>query len=128
MAAAGILKYYFGIEVLDDAIGASRIFYDNKIDVSELLYSENGALHIGNDEEHPIVITETDGYVHLEYVITDILFQLKKLEAKMTAQQCISVGDKKLDRLCFEVKSTQDKEPKEMDVYFDITAGYNTVS
>jgi hypothetical protein len=78
--------------------------------------------------EHPIVITETDGYVHLEYVITDILFQLKNLEAKMTTQQCLSFGDKKLDRLCFEVKSTQNKEPKEMDVYFDITAGYNTVS
>ena len=128
MAATGILKYNFGIEDLDDAIGASRIFYDNKIDVPELLYSEEGALHIGNDEEHPIVITETDSYVHLEYVITDILFQLKNLEAKMTSQQCLSVGNKKLDRLCFEVKSTQDKEPKEMDVYFDITAGYNTVS
>ena len=33
MAATGILKYKFGIEDLDDAIGASRIFYDNKIDV-----------------------------------------------------------------------------------------------
>lgn len=125
MAATGILKYNFGIEDLDDAIGASRIFYDNKIDVPELLYSEEGALHIGNDEEHPIVITETDSYVHLEYVITDILFQLKNLEAKMTSQQCLSVGDKKLDRLCFEVKSVQDTKPREMDVYFDITAGYN---
>lgn len=125
MAATGILKYNFGIEDLDDAIGASRIFYDNKIDVPELLYSEECALHIGNDEEHPIVITETDSYVHLEYVITDILFQLKNLEAKMTSQQCLSVGDKKLDRLCFEVKSVQDTKPREMDVYFDITAGYN---
>ena len=127
MAATGILKYNLGIEDLDDAIGASRIFYDNKIDVPELLYSEECALHIGNDEEHPIVITETDGYVHLEYVITDILFQLKNLESKMTTQQCISVGDKKLDRLCFEVKSFQDTKPMEMDVYFDITAGYNAV-
>lgn len=128
MAATGILKYNFGIEDLDDAIGASRIFYDNKIDVPELLYSEEGAFHIGNDKEHPIIITESDGYAHLEYVITDILFQLKKLEAKMTTQQCLSVGDKKLDRLCFEVKSAQDKKPRKMDVYFDITAGYNTVS
>ena len=126
MAATGILKYNFGIEDLDDAIGASRIFYDNKIDVPELLYSEEGALHVGNDEEHPIVITETDGYVHLEYVITDILFQLKNLESKLVSQHCLSVGDKKLDRLCFEVKSAQDKKPREMDLYFDITAGYNT--
>ncbi len=127
MAATGILKYKFVIEDLDDAIGASRVFYDNNIDVSELLYSEDGALHIGNDKEHPIVITETEGYVHLEYVITDILFQLKNLESKMISQQCLSVGDKKLDRLCFEVKSAQDKKPMEMNVYFDVTAGYNAV-
>ena len=127
MTATGFLKYNFGIEDLEDAIGASRIFYDNNIDVQELLYSEEGALHIGNDEENPIVITETDGYVHLEYVITDILFQLKNMESKMTAQHSLSVGDKKLDRLCFEVKSAQDKKSKEMDVYFDITAGYDTL-
>lgn len=129
MEDTGILRYNFAIEDLDDAIGASRIFYDNKINVMELIVelrkTGEGKLHIGNEEEHPIVITETDGYVHLEYVITDILFQLKNLEAKMTAQQCISVGDKKLDRLCFEVKSVQDTKPREMDVYFDITAGYN---
>lgn len=129
MAATGILRYHFAIEDLDDAIGASRIFYDNKINVVELIVelrkTGEGKLHIGNEEEHPIVITETDGYVHLEYVITDILFQLKNLEAKMTTQQCLSVGDKKLDRLCFEVKSAQDKKPRKMDVYFDITAGYD---
>lgn len=127
MAATGILKCNFGIEDLDDAIGASRIFYDNKINVTKLLHSEEGALHIGNDEEHPIVITETDGYVHLEYVITEILFQLKNLESKMVSQHCLSMGDKKLDLLCFEVKSAPGKKPKEMDVYFDITAGYNAV-
>ena len=87
--------------------------------------SEDGALHIGNEMKHPIVITETDGYVHLEYVITDILFQLKNLESKMISQQCLSVGDKKLDRLCFEVRSAQDKKPRKLDLYFDITAGYN---
>lgn len=124
MASTGILRYNCGIEELDDAIGASRIFYDNKIDVPKLLYSEDGSLHIENDKEHPIVINETDNYVHLEYVITDILFHLMNLEAKLISQHLISVGEKKLDRLCFEVKSAQDKKPREMDVYFDITAGY----
>ena len=127
IAATGFLKYEFGIADLDEAIGASRIFYDNHIDVSELLYSKGGALHIGNDKEHPIVITETEGYVNLEYVITDILFQLKNLESKLITQQCLTVGDKKLDRLCFEVKSAQEKKPMEMDMYFDVTAGYNAV-
>lgn len=132
MDATGIVQYNFGIEDLDDAIGASRIFYDNKINVVELIVelrkTGEGKLHIGNEEEHPIVITETDGYVHLEYVITDILFQLKNLESKMISQHCISVGDRTLDRLCFEVKSEQDEKPKEMDVYFDITAGYKALS
>jgi len=125
MKATGIVQNNFGIINLDDAIGVSRIFYDNKIDVLELLRSEDGSLHIGNDKEHPIVITEIDGYVHFEYLITDILFYLKSMVATMIMQQFLSVGDKKLDRLCFEVKSVQDTKPREMAVYFDITAGYN---
>ena len=124
MSAAGIIKHCFGIEDLGDAIGASRIFYDNNIDVTDSLNSE---LPIGNDEEHPIVIKETDGYVHLEYVITDILFRLKDLESKMISQRFNMVGDKKLDQLCFEVKSARDKKPREMNVYFDITAGYDAL-
>ena len=125
MSAAGIIKHCFGIEDLGDAIGASRIFYDNNIDVTESLNSE---LPIGNDEEHPIVIKETDGYVHLEYVITDILFRLKNLESKMISQRFNMVGDKKLDQLCLEVKSARDKKPREMNVYFDITAGYDALA
>lgn len=125
MAAAGIIKHCFGIEDLGDAIGASRIFYDNNIDVTESLNSE---LPIGYDEEHPIVIKETDGYVHLEYVITDILFRLKNLESKMISQHFNMVGDKKLDQLCFEVKSAQDKKPREVNVYFDITAGFDAMA
>ena len=128
MKATGIVQNNFGIEDLDDAISASRIFYDNKIDVLELLRSEDGSLHIGNDKEHPIVITETDGFVLYEYLITNILFYLKNLEeAKMITQQFLSLGNKKLDRLCFEVKSAQDKKPRKMDVYFDISAGYDTL-
>lgn len=124
MAAAGIIMHCFGIEDLGDAIGASRIFYDNNIDVTESLNSE---LPIGNDEEHPIVIKETDGYVHLEYVITDILFRRKNLESKMISQRFNMVGDKKLDQLCFEVKSARDKKPREVNVCFDITAGYDAL-
>ena len=125
MAAAGLIMHCFGIEDLGDAIGASSIFYDNKIDVTESLNSE---LPIGNDEERPIVIKETEGYVHLEYVITDILFRLKNLESKMISQRFNIVGEKKLDQLCFEVKSARDKKPREVNVYFDITAGYDALA
>ena len=45
----------------------------------------------------------------------------------MISQHCLSVGDKILDLLCFEVESAQDKK-SEMDVYFDITAGYDALS
>ena len=37
------------------------------------------------------------------------------------------VDDKKLDRLCFEVKSAHDKKPREVNMYFDITAGYDAM-
>ena len=128
MAAAGIIKHCFGIEDLGDAIGASRIFYDNNIDVTELLNKEDVLLPIGYDEEHPIVIMETDGYVHLEYVITDILFRVKDLESKMISQRFNMVGEKKLDQLCFEVKSAHDKKAREVNVYFDITAGCDAMA
>lgn len=125
MQYAGILMFQCGVDNVEDAISASRVFYDNKIDVSELFITEDPGLQIGNDAEHPIVITETEGYVHLEYVIADVLFRLKSLQAKMISQHFTSVSDKKLDRLSFEVKSAQDKKPRELDLYFDITAGYD---
>ena len=125
MQYAGILMFQCGVDNVEVAISASRIFYDNKIDVSELFITEDPGLQIGNDAEHPIVITETEGYVHLEYVIADVLFRLKSLQAKMISQHFTSVSDKKLDRLSFEVKSAQDKKPRELDLYFDITAGYD---
>ena len=127
MAATGMIRHNFGIEDLGDAIGASRIFYDNNINVSELLNTKDGLLPIGKDEEHPIVITETDGYVHLEYVVAEILFKAKELESKMISQSFNMVDDKKLDRLRFEVKSAHDKKPREENVYFDITAGYDAM-
>ena len=127
MAATGMIRHNFGIEDPGDAIGASRIFHDNNINVSELLNTKDGLLPIGNDEEHPIVITETDGYVHLEYVVAEILFKAKELESKMVSQSFNMVDDKKLDRLRFEVKSAHDKKPREVNMYFDITAGYDAM-
>lgn len=125
MQYAGILLFQCGVDNVEDAISASRIFYDNKIDVLDLFITKDAELQIGNDAEHPIVITEMEGYVHLEYVFADVLFRMKRLQAKMISQQFTSVGDKKLDRLRFEVKSAQDNKPRELDVFFDITAGFN---
>lgn len=124
MQETGIIKCCCGIEDLFDAIGASRIFYDNNIDWLDSLHKKESVLNIGKDEKHAIVITETEGYVHLEYVISDVLFHLQNLESKFLSQQSIVVGDRMLDRLCFEVKSDKNAKPEEIDVYFDITAGY----
>jgi len=124
MQETGIIKCCCGIEDLFDAIGASRIFYDNNIDWLDSLHKKESVLNIGKDEKHAIVITETKGYVHLEYVISDVLFHLQNLESKFLSQQSIVVGDRMLDRLCFEVKSDKNAKPEEIDVYFDITAGY----
>ena len=124
MQETGIIKCCCGIEDLFDAIGASHIFYDNNIDWLDSLHKKESVLNIGKDEKHAIVITETEGYVHLEYVISDVLFHLQNLESKFLSQQSIVVGDRMLDRLCFEVKSDKNAKPEEIDVYFDITAGY----
>lgn len=127
MQCTGFVMVSCGIENLFDAIGASRIFYDNNIDLFDLLLRNDGALNIGKDEKRPIVIAETEGYIHLEYVVSEVLSRLKNLESKLISQQLISVGDRRLDRLCFEVKSGKDAEPEDMEVYFDITAGYKAV-
>ena len=113
-----------GLEDFDEAISLSHILYDNTISVSDFLNPTNGSIHVGNDKEHPILITDAEGYVHMEYVFTEILFQRKKLTATLISQQCIRVGNRILDRLCFEVRSTRDEKPRTEDVFFDITAGY----
>ncbi len=123
MQDTGIINCCCGVEDLFDAIGASRIFYDNNVDLSGLLYKKESTLNIGKDEKHPVVITETEGYVHLEYVVSEILFRLRNLESKLISQQSMTVGDRTLDRLCFEVKSDKDAKPEKKEVYFDITAG-----
>ena len=128
MQGTGFIMCCCGIDDLFDAIGASRIFYDNNIDWSDLFHKKESVLNIGKDEKHAIVITETEGFVHLEYVISDVLFNLRNLESKFLSQQSIVVGDRMLDRLSFEVKSDKNAKPEEIDVYFDITAGYKAAS
>ncbi len=125
MQGTGFIKCSCGIDDLFDAIGASRIFYDNNIDWSDLLHKKENTLNVGKDEKHPVVITETEGYAHLEYVVSEILFRLRNLESKLISQQCTTVGDRRLDRLCFEVKSDKDAKPEKTEIYFDITSGYN---
>jgi hypothetical protein len=104
---------------LYDAIGVSRILYDNGM--SDRLPDKSTA--IGQDQNHPIVITEKDNYVHLEYAFAEALFNLKRMSFKLTKQSFYSSDDRCYDKLVFKVWS-EDSAQKDYVLYFDITIGY----
>ena len=119
MSATGFVRAQCGIEDLYDAIGVSRILYDNGM--SDRLPDESTA--IGQDQDHPIVITEKDNYVHLEYAFAEALFNLKRLSFKLTKQSFYSSNDRCYDKLVFKVWS-EDSAQKDYVLYFDITIEY----
>ncbi len=119
MSATGFVRAQCGIEDLYDAIGVSRILYDNGM--SDRLPDKSTA--IGQDQNHPIVITEKDNYVHLEYAFAEALFNLKRMSFKLTKQSFYSSDDRCYDKLVFKVWS-EDSAQKDYVLYFDITIGY----
>lgn len=129
MEATGFVKFECGIEDLQDAIGVSRILYDNGwVDMLP-----DGSATIGQGQEHPIVITESENYVRLEYAFAQALFNLKGLSFKWAGQSfCESSDGRCFDELVFNVWSA-DAEDDQADanvdseeyvMKFDITAGY----
>ena len=130
MAMTGFVRFQCGIEDLSDAIGVSRILYDNGF-VDTLL---DASTTIGQDREHPVVITETENYVHLEYAFAEALFNLKKLSFKLAKQSFSMSNERFFDKLVFEVRpaviedeqANKESGSKECVLYFDITAGYQS--
>lgn len=119
MAMTGFVRSQCGIDDLSDAIGVSRILYDNGI--ADTL--PDTSTIIGHDQEHPIVIKESDNYVHLEYAFAEALFNLKKMSFKLSGQSFYEVNDRYYDKLVFKVWPA-DPGHKEYELYFDITVGY----
>lgn len=130
MAMTGFVRFQCGIEDLDDAICVSRILYDNGM-ADTLL---DASTTIGQDQEHPIVITESENYVHLEYAFAEALFNLKHLSFKLAKQSFNKSNGRFFDKLVFKVWPASKKgEQAEKNtgfedyvMYFDITAGYQS--
>ena len=119
MAATRFVQFQCGIEDLSDAIGVSRILYDNRL--TDTLPDE--FMTIGQDLIHPIIITETDNYVHLEYAFAEALFNLKGLSFTFAGQAFFKENGRYYDKLSFKVWSS-DSNQKDYVLFFDITAGY----
>ena len=98
----------------------------------------------GCSQSNPIVISETEGYVHLEYEILDALLRpipFRNAEYKFVGQRLEIQGDRKLDVLTVNVyhRPVVDvdedgnlvrSEPILQSVeeyWFDITAGYDAL-
>lgn len=129
MAMTGFVRFQCGIEDLSDAIGVSRTLYDNGM--ADTL--PDASTTIGQDQEHPIVITESENYVHLEYAFAEALFNLKHLSFKLAKQSFNESNGRFFDKLVFKVwpvaskveQADKNTGSEEYVLYFDITAGYN---
>lgn len=127
MSMAGFVRFQCGIEDLSDAIGVSRILYDNGM--ADTL--PDASTIIGQDPEHPIIITETENYVHLEYAFAEALFNLKGLSFKLAKQSFSESDGRSFDKLVFKVwpaapeneQVNEGSGQEEYVMYFDITNG-----
>ena len=132
-----------------DAIGVSRIFQDNDLfdhDAPPVIHtaaSQPVKPEMGTGE-HPIVINETDNYVHLEYATAAAIFKIRGQVSTMTGQRLVIKDGRYIDVLSFRVEpdnslGLREIEPEEtmgfeaiapelVELYFDITAGYTAAS
>ena len=93
--------------------------------------------------QHPVVIDETEDYVHLEYEVLPFIvgaFPYPFVDYRVQQQALVFEGDRALDILTVELTEPRlpspdgagsDSEPRVLgtkDYYFDITSGYNAIS
>ena len=111
-----------------DAIGVARIFNDNELfdHNATISFVDGRAMYpvkteMGTDE-HPIVINETDNYVHLEHATAAAIFKIRGQLSTMTGQRFFQKDGRCIDVLRFRVG------PEFVELYFDITAGYTAAS
>lgn len=131
IAMTGFVRFQCGIEDLNDAIGVSRILYDNGM--ADTL--PDASTTIGQDQEHPIVITESENYVHLEYAFAEALFNLKRFSFKLVQQSFKESNGRSVDKLVFKVcpagngseQANKNTCSEEYVMYFDITKGYQSI-
>ena len=105
-------------------------------------YETYDSANPGCSPDNPIMIEETDGYVHLEYELLEFILRpapYRFVDYKVEKQSLVQVGDRHLDSLKVRIYSHpimhQDADGKFVipepeflgteEYWFDITAGYN---
>ena len=89
----------------------------------------------GCSKENPIVISETEDYIHLEYEVLELLMQqhigLRYVDYSLKEQHLLGEGEKSFDLLIVDVIGLDDEigelQVIEEHYWFDITAGFNAI-
>jgi len=129
LGETGFIQAHLQDGDIRDAMDLSRIFYDNNIKLMKE-WMEDSLGRIGRDATRPLIINEKEDYVHLEYVISDLLFDLQEICAECKMQELLVRGNRRIDRLDFLVESSSISPQTNgtYSLYFDITAGYDSMS
>lgn len=99
-------------------------------------YARYDKLNRGCSKENPIVISETENYIRLEYEVLEILLQqrlgFRYLDYELKEQHLLGDGEKSFDLLIIDVIGLDDEigelQVIEEHYWFDITAGFNALS
>lgn len=112
--------------------------------VERKIYSEYNTANIGCSKANPIVITEIDDYVGLEYDLLEYILRpspYRFVDYRRTEQRLILEDGRAIDKITVEVSkhphlsfeefSPGAVPPREVlgteDYYFDVTTGYNAL-
>ena len=77
--------------------------------------------------DDPVVIDETEEYVHLEYSILNVFFWNIPHEVMIQRMMMTNTG-RTIDELVVSVQDNPGGDGREVTVYFDVTAGFNALS
>ena len=94
MALADRIYQLGASEDVFDAIAVARIFHDNALSIEEVRAG------LG----HPIIINETDNYVHLEYAAAAAIFKIRGLSSELIEQRLDEKDGRYIDVLNFQVE------------------------
>lgn len=121
-------------EDVETVLALVKAFTDNGINSWRQLYhrKECNTELIGCSEDKPLVINDTEDYVHLEYCLADELVFTRTMAKKCIKQELFDQDQRKIDCLTYKVWPEGQDEPNDTSAsvekyYFDITAGYKAL-
>ena len=114
----------------EDQLVVMRILEENGVTLADYSGGYNNA-NKGCSKANPIVIKETDDYVHLEYCLVGVLLgplSGRGCEYRRRRQRLLEQRKKMIDCLTFEVwKAGSPSGSTQEEYFFDITAGFNNL-